>query len=93
MHTGRSVDFLVFASTEGLTKQLAARGQELGECKAALTDFARRLEEVQGELVLQRAQKRIDDRELRRVQRDCGSLCLAARGEVAESRMMQRHYL
>jgi hypothetical protein len=55
MHTGRSVDFLVFASTEGLTKQLSARGQELDECKAALTDFARRLEEAQGELVLQRA--------------------------------------
>lgn len=80
-------------AVEGLTKQLAVRTDELEECRAALNDYIRRLDEVQGELVLQRAQKRIDDRELRRVQRDCGNLCLAARGEVAESRMMQRHYL
>lgn len=78
---------------ETLRKELSVAQAAVAESSAALTDFTRRLEEVQGELILQRAQKRIDDRELRRMQRECSNVCLAARGEVAESRMMQRHYL
>ena len=82
-----------YCDSDTLRQQLSSSQTEVAELSAALTDYARRLEEVQSELVLQKAQKRIDDREMSRMQRECGNVCLAARGEVAESRMMQRHYL
>mmetsp|Transcript_24395 Transcript_24395/g.35832 ORF Transcript_24395/g.35832 Transcript_24395/m.35832 type:complete len:1001 (-) Transcript_24395:240-3242(-) len=72
--------------------ELAAALADRDECRVALSDYAHRLDELQSQLVLLRAQRRIDEREFRRVQRECAQAVQSAKAEASESRMMQVHY-
>lgn len=51
-------------------------------------DYVRRLDELQSEILLYRAQRRIDEREMKILRRESEEKILIAKTESLESRMM-----
>ena len=68
-----------------LVLTLMKEKDELGQI---IGDYVRRLDELQSEILLYRAQRRIDEREMKILRRESEEKILVAKTESLESRMM-----
>jgi hypothetical protein len=64
--------------------------KERDELAQTVADYVRRLDELQSEGLMYRAQRRIDEREVSMLRRECEEKILIAKSEAIESRMMTR---
>jgi hypothetical protein len=64
--------------------------KERDELAQTVADYVRRLDELQSEGLMYRAQRRIDEREVNMLRRECEEKILVAKSEAIESRMMMR---
>jgi hypothetical protein len=64
--------------------------KERDELAQTVADYVHRLDELQSEGLLYRAQRRIDEREIKMLRRECEEKVFIAKSEALESRMMIR---